>query len=93
MSAVLLDLEVLGGEKMTKLKQMRTKAGLSQSQLAKKTGIQYRTLQYYEQGKMNFDHARMDKIISAALALNCNISDIIEDPEIIKDVEEYQKTL
>lgn len=78
---------------MTKLKEMRKKSGMSQSQLAEKSGIYIRTLQYYEQGKMNFDHARMDKIISAALALNCNISDIIEDPEIIKNVEEYQKTL
>lgn len=78
---------------MTKLKEMRKKSGMSQSQLAAKSGIYIRTLQYYEQGKMNFDHARMDKIISAALALNCNISDIIEDPEIIKAVEEYQKTL
>lgn len=77
----------------TKLKAMREKMGMSQSQLAKKSGVPYRALQYYEQGQMNFDHARMDKIISIALALNCNIEDIIEDKTVIGMVKEYQKAL
>lgn len=78
---------------MTKLKAMREKAGLSQSQLAEKTGIHYRTLQYYEQGQMNFDHARVDKILSAAIVLNCGIEDLIEDPVVIEKVKEYQASL
>lgn len=78
---------------MTKLKAMREKAGLSQSQLAEKTGIHYRTLQYYEQGQMNFDHARVDKILSAAIVLNCGIEDLIEDPAVIEKVKEYQASL
>lgn len=77
----------------TKLKTMREKAGMSQSQLSKATGIQYRTLQYYEQGQMDFDHARMDKIISAALVLKCNIEDLVEDPEMIKMIKSYQASL
>lgn len=77
---------------MTKLKIMREKAGLSQSQLSKATGIHYRTLQYYEQGQMSFDSARFDKIISAALVLNCKIEDLIENPDIIDKVKEYSKT-
>ena len=78
---------------MTKLKKMREKSGMSQSQLAKKSGIYIRTLQYYEQGKMNFDHARMDKIIATAVALNCNLSDLIEDSNMREKIEQYQKTL
>lgn len=76
---------------MTKLKEMREKFGMSQSQLAEKSGIYIRTLQYYEQGQMDFDHARIDKIISAAIALNCNLSDLITDPEILAKIEQYQK--
>lgn len=76
----------------TKLKLMREKAGLSQSQLAKKTGIHYRTLQYYEQGQMSFDSARFDKIISAAIVLDCKIEDLIENPDIIDKVKEYSRT-
>lgn len=77
----------------TKLKKMREKSGMSQSQFAKKTGIHYRTLQYYEQGQMDFDHARMDKIISAAVVLDCNIEDIVEDPAMIKIIKKYQSNL
>lgn len=77
----------------TKLKTMREKAGMSQSQLAKATGIQYRTLQYYEQGKMDFDHARMDKIISAALVLKCGIEDLVEDSKMIDMIKSYQSSL
>lgn len=76
---------------MTKLKEMRKKSGMSQSQLAEKSGIYIRTLQSYEQGRMDFDHARVDKIISAAIALNCNLSDLITDPEILAKIEQYQK--
>lgn len=77
----------------TKLKTMREKSGMSQSQFAKKTGIHYRTLQYYEQGQMDFDHARMDKIVSAAVVLGCNIEDIVEDPTMIKIIKKYQDSL
>lgn len=77
----------------TKLKAMREASGMSQSQFAKKTGIHYRTLQYYEQGQMDFDHARMDKIVSAAVVLGCNIEDIVEDPAMIKIIKKYQDSL
>lgn len=77
----------------TKLKAMREASGMSQSQFAKKTGIHYRTLQYYEQGQMDFDHARIDKIISAAVVLGCNIEDIVEDPAMIKIIKKYQDSL
>jgi len=78
---------------MTKLKMMREKAGLTQLQLSEKTGIHYRTLQYYEQGQMNFDHAKVDKILSAAIVLNCGIEDLIEDQSMIEKVKEYQASL
>lgn len=78
---------------MTKLKAMREKSGLSQSQFSQKTEIHYRSLQNYEQGVMNFDHARFEKIINAALVLNCNIEDIIEDPDIIVKIKQYQKNI
>lgn len=79
--------------KMTKLKVMREKTSLSQSQLAKLTGIHYRTLQYYEQGVMDFDRARIDKILSAALALNCRLEDLIEDQTIIDKIHQYQNII
>lgn len=66
-----------------KLKEMRQSRGLSQSQLAEKTGINIRTLQHYEQGSKNFDHARIDTILRVCIALGCKLDDIIENPEYV----------
>lgn len=66
-----------------KLKEMRWARGLSQSQLAEKTGINVRTLQHYEQGSKIFDNARIDTIMKCCIALNCKLEDVIENPEYI----------
>ena len=66
-----------------KLKEMRQSKGLSQSQLAEKTGINVRTIQHYEQGSKNFDHARIDTIMKTCIALHCKLEDIIENQEYI----------
>lgn len=66
-----------------KLKKMRQAAGLSQSQFAEKAEMSVRTLQHYEQGSKNFDHARIDTILRACLVLNCSLEEIIENPEYV----------
>lgn len=65
---------------MGKLKNKRMEVGLSQSQLAKKAGINVRVLQHYEQVPKKFDHARFDRILKVVNALGCDIGDVIEDP-------------
>ena len=67
-----------------KLKEMRQSRGLSQSQLAEKTGINVRTIQHYEQGSKIFDHARIDTILKICIALGCKLEDVIENPEYIE---------
>lgn len=67
-----------------KLKEMRQSRGLSQSQLAEKTGINVRTIQHYEQGSKNFDHARIDTILKCCIALNCKLEDLIENEEYVE---------
>ena len=64
-------------------------AGLSQSQLAEKAGMNVRTLQHYEQGSKNFDHARIDTILSICLALSCKFEDVIENQEYIDLFKEH----
>ena len=66
-----------------KLKEKRQAAGFSQSQFAEKIGMSLRTLQHYEQGSKNFDHARIDTILKVCIALNCRPEDIIENQEYI----------
>lgn len=77
---------------MNKLKRMRESKGLSQSQLAEKSGVHLRTLQYYEQGRLDFNHCKIEKIFSVALALDCDIEDILDNEETINTIRRYQET-
>ena len=70
-----------------KLKEMRQAKNLSQSQFAEKTGINLRTIQHYEQGSKNFDHARIDTILKTCIVLNCKLEDILENPEYVELVK------
>lgn len=77
---------------MSKLKTKRMEAGLSQSQLAEKANMNVRTLQHYEQGSKNFDHARIDTILRVCLALKCKIEDIIENQEYVELMHKYESS-
>ena len=67
-----------------KLKEMRQAKGLSQAQLAEKIELNVRTIQHYEQGSKNFDHARIDTLLKVCIALGCKLEDIIENPEYLE---------
>lgn len=67
-----------------KLKEKRQAAGLTQSQLAEKTGINVRTIQHYEQGSKIFDHAHIDTILKICIALNCKLEEIIDNEEYVE---------
>ena len=62
----------------TKLKEMRQKAGLSQSQLAEQTGIPIRTIQQYEQKQKNINNAKVDYLVRISRALHCDIEVLLE---------------
>ena len=66
---------------MSNLKNVRIKSGISQSELAKRTGVNLRMLQYYEQGVKNIDGAKIDTLAALSIALDCRISEIMEHPE------------
>lgn len=74
-----------------KLKSMRISRGLSQSKLAAMAGINTRTLQHYEQGSKDFDHAKLSTIFSVCNALECKLSDIINDENFIDMIGKYER--
>ena len=71
---------------MSNLKNARIAAGLSQSELSRETGVNFRMLQYYEQGVKNIDGAKIETLAALARVLNCGISEILENPEAVKGV-------
>ena len=76
---------------MSKLKEMRTARGLSQSQLAKKADVKVRVYQCYEQGTSPFDRAHMDTILKICLALECKMEDVLTDPELLEMLKQYRE--
>ena len=74
-----------------KLKELRLKKGLSQSQLADETGISVRIIQHYEQGSRVLDNARIDTILKFCVALDCKISEIIENAEYLELLKKVNK--
>lgn len=72
---------------MTILKKLRSNRGMSQKELADKSGVKVRVIQHYEQGSRDLNHARLDTIMRIALALDCAVIDIIDDPEFLELIE------
>ena len=68
--------EIDNEHKRKTLKRLRKYAGLSQKELAEKTGIPVRTIQQYEQGQKILAHARTDVVVRLSRALYCNIEDL-----------------
>lgn len=65
----------------TRLKQIRQRAGLSQSELAEQSGVPLRTIQQYEQRQKSINKAQAEYLVMLAKALNCNAEDLIEPIE------------
>lgn len=63
---------------MTKLKAIRTAAGLSQKQLAENAGVNARMVQHYEQGFKDINKAQVMIVYKLAQALGCSVEDLIE---------------
>lgn len=60
------------------LKNMRTKRGMTQAQLADAAGISVRAVQDYEQGHKDINRAATITVYQIAQALRCAVEDIIE---------------
>ena len=65
----------------TNLKRLRRQAGLSQRELAEKSGISLRTIQQYEQRKKNINKAQIETLIPLSMALYCEVRDLLEPLE------------
>lgn len=63
----------------TYLQQMRKAQGLSQSQLALKSGVSLRVIQAYEQREKNINKASVTNMKKLADTLHCYIEDLIEE--------------
>ena len=64
---------------MTNLQHYRKSRGISQSELARQSGVNVRTLQDYEQGRKNINLAAAITVQKLAEALDCASWELLED--------------
>ena len=72
------------------LKQLRRDKRLSQSQLAADSGVNLKMIQKYEQGVKNINAAKLETLLKLCNTLECNLLDLIDDPELESLIEVYE---
>lgn len=65
----------------THLKTIRENRGISQSELAKLSGVKLRSIQMYEQKVNDIDKAQANTLYKLSRVLGCNVEDLLESPE------------
>lgn len=61
----------------SRLKFMREDKGMSQSELAKKSGVPLRAIQAFESGYRDINKAQVITVLQLSEALECDVYDII----------------
>lgn len=69
-------------EQETRLKTIRENRGISQTELAKLSGVKLRSIQMYEQKVNDIDKAQVGTIYKLSRVLGCTIEDLLEHPEL-----------
>lgn len=66
--------------KVSKLKLMRIRKGMKQTELAERSGVPLKCIGNYEQLRRDINRARVDIVYRLALALDCQIEELLEKP-------------
>ena len=69
---------ILRRNNTTRLQRQRKQCGLTQKELAEKSGVKLRTLQQYEMKAKDINKASVSTILALASVLSCRIEDLME---------------
>lgn len=70
--------KTMGHEYETNIAYFRRMKGLSQSKLAKASGVSVRSIQLFEQKKSNINNAQYNHLSAIAKVLGCRVEDLLE---------------
>lgn len=70
--------QIMARKEETNLAYYRKMKGLSQSQLAKASGVSVRSVQLFEQRKSNINNAQYNHLNAIAKVLGCEVEDLLE---------------
>ena len=70
--------QIMARKEETNLAYYRKLKGLSQSQLAKASGVSVRSIQLFEQRKSNINNAQYNHLSAIAKVLGCEVEDLLD---------------
>ena len=73
-----IDVQFAEQQEKTRLKRLREYHRLSQSQLAKKSGVSIRQIQLFEQKNRDINKTQAETLYNLSEALNCDMKDLLE---------------
>ena len=73
------------------LREIRESHGMSQQDLADKSGITKRMIQAYEQGYRDINGAKLSTLLSLANAMRSSLDEIVTDDALIIQLGEYER--
>ncbi|WP_281512161.1 helix-turn-helix domain-containing protein [Mammaliicoccus vitulinus] len=76
-----------------KLQEMRLARNLTQREVAKSAGINLGTYCAYEQDFRSIDGAQLTTLTKLALLFNCKLSELVNDPELVSNLEKLEQRL
>lgn len=68
---------------MSNMKRLRKEHGMTQAELAERSGVSIRMIQYYEQGRADINKAEALTVYRLAQALNNLMEDLLELDEAL----------
>lgn len=68
---------------MSNMKKLRKEHGMTQAELAERSGVSIRMIQYYEQGRADINKAEALTVYRLADALNNRMEDLLELDEAL----------
>ena len=63
---------------------------MSQTKLSETAGVSLQALQKYERRALDINGAKLSTLLKLCLALDCRLSDILDDPETLDLLERYE---
>lgn len=71
-------------------KTRRMKAGLTQEQLAQKSGVSVNVVKAFDKGVRATEHAQINTLVALCNALECSISDLLNEPEMVEQTRKCE---
>ena len=72
-----MELEYINEKIGRKIRDLRNRNGLTQQELARRSGVKLRMIQAYEQNYQDISKAEVGSVLKLAKALSCSVEDLL----------------